>query len=160
MRNCLRPLAWAANSLTVVKKCRSSRTSSGTPVSAATAFSACSTRQSPGIVMTSCAGFSAAMSSRSWAASEPRLCWSSSRVYRKGRPASCSVCAKWRMPARNMAIRGLDAQTCVDSSATSAIHTRSCAASKPSKAAASTSSWSPSTSTSDRSSATRSVLHL
>ena len=41
-------------------------------------------------------------------------------------------------------MRGLLDHTCVDSSATSAIQTASCAASKPSNAAASRSSWSPS----------------
>ena len=54
-------------------------------------------------------------------------------------------------------MRGLLDQTCVDSSATSAIQTASCAASKSSNAAASRSSWSPSTSTRLRSSATRTL---
>ena len=81
----------------------------------------------------------------------------------RDRPAACSAgagrrragaCAKWRIAARNIAVRGLLDHTCVDSSATSAIQTASCAASKPSNAAASRSSWSPSTRTRWRSSAT------
>ena len=73
--------AWAANSRTVAKKWRSSRMSSGSALACATALIACSTRQSPGAVITS-AGRPQALRCRrcSCAPRLPRLPASSSRV--------------------------------------------------------------------------------
>ena len=78
--SCLRPSAWAANSRTVLKKWVSSRRSSGKWCSAATARSACSTRQSPGAVRTNDAGRSCVMAWSSCRASVLRFSASSSWV--------------------------------------------------------------------------------
>ena len=67
------PCACAANSRTLQKKWRSSRMSSGRPWPRATALIACSTRQSPGAVITRPAGRRRSMSACNCAARLPRL---------------------------------------------------------------------------------------